>query len=69
MNNICRVFRGDVLPATLLGCAIAIADRLDTLVGVFGIQQIPTGEKDPFGLRRAALGVLRIIIEKQLNLD
>ncbi len=62
-------FSGDVLPTTLVGCAIAIADRLDTLVGVFGIQQAPTGDKDPFGLRRAALGVLRIIIEKQLKLD
>ncbi len=62
-------FSGDKLPATLLGSAIAIADRLDTLVGVFGINQAPTGDKDPYGLRRAALGVLRIIIEKQLNLD
>ncbi len=62
-------FSGDKLPATPLGCALAIADRLDTLVGIFGIQQAPTGDKDPFGLRRAALGVLRIIIEKQLNLD
>lgn len=62
-------FSGDHLPETPLGCAIAIADRLDTLVGIFGINQIPTGDKDPFGLRRAALGVLRIIIEKQLDLD
>ncbi len=62
-------FSGDSLPSTALGCAIAIADRLDTLVGVFGIQQAPTGDKDPFGLRRAALGALRIMIEKQLNLD
>lgn len=62
-------FSGDQLPQTLTGCALALADRLDTLVGIFGIQQAPTGDKDPFGLRRAALGVLRIIIEKQLNLD
>lgn len=62
-------FSGDKLPATPLGCTIAIADRLDTLVGIFGINHAPTGDKDPFGLRRAALGVLRIIIEKQLNLD
>lgn len=62
-------FSGDLLPKTPLGCAIAIADRLDTLIGIFGIQQAPTGDKDPFGLRRAALGVLRIMIEKQLKLD
>jgi glycyl-tRNA synthetase beta chain len=62
-------FSGDTLPSTLLACVIAIADRLDTLVGAFGIQQVPTGDKDPFGLRRAALGVLRIMIEKQLKLD
>lgn len=62
-------FSGDRLPETSIGCILAIADRLDTLVGVFGINQAPTGDKDPFGLRRAALGVLRILIEKQLNLD
>lgn len=62
-------FAGDVLPETPIGCALAIADRIDTLVGIFGINQAPTGEKDPFGLRRAALGVLRIIIENQLPLD
>ena len=62
-------FSGDALPATLEGAALAIADRIDTLVGVFGINQAPTGDKDPFALRRAALGVLRIMIEKKLNLD
>lgn len=62
-------FSGDVLPASLLGCAVALADRIDTLVGIFGINQPPTGDKDPFGLRRAALGVLRILIEKKLHLD
>ena len=62
-------FSGDVLPGSMLGCALAIADRLDTLVGVFGINQQPTGDKDPFGLRRAALGILRILIEKKINLD
>jgi len=62
-------FSGDVLPQEKLGCLIALADRIDTLVGVFGINQNPTGDKDPFGLRRAALGVLRILIEKQLDLD
>ena len=62
-------FAGDVFPKRRIGCAVAIADRIDTLVGIFGIHQAPTGEKDPFGLRRAALGVLRILIEKQLPLD
>lgn len=62
-------FSGDALPQTPLGFALAMADRLDTLVGVFGINQQPTGDKDPFGLRRASLGVLRILIEKKLNLD
>ncbi|MCF6354942.1 MAG: glycine--tRNA ligase subunit beta [Candidatus Polarisedimenticolaceae bacterium] len=60
---------GDRLPQTNCGRAIAIADRLDTLVGIFAIGQKPTGEKDPFGLRRAALGVLRILIETPLPLD
>jgi glycyl-tRNA synthetase beta chain len=62
-------FSGDVVPTTPLGSIIAIADRLDTLVGAFGINQIPTGDKDPLGLRRAALGVLRILIENKINLD
>ncbi|MBE9561639.1 MAG: glycine--tRNA ligase subunit beta, partial [Proteobacteria bacterium] len=62
-------FAGDELPATTLGQALSIADKLDTLVGIFGIGQIPTGDKDPFGLRRAALSILRIIIECRLPLD
>ena len=62
-------FAGDVLPSTNTGLAVAIADKLDTLVGIFGINQPPTGSKDPFGLRRAAIGLLRIIIEKELALD
>lgn len=62
-------FAGDVLPETSIGCALALAERLDTLVGIFSIQQQPTGDKDPFGLRRAALGILRILIQKQLPLD
>jgi glycyl-tRNA synthetase beta chain len=62
-------FSGDVLPATTLGAALALAERLDILVGVFGINQAPTGDKDPFSLRRAALGILRILIEHKLNLD
>ncbi len=62
-------FAGDDLPTTLTGCAIAIADRLDSLVGLFGINQPPSGTRDPFALRRASLGVLRIIIERKLPLD
>ena len=62
-------FSGDQLPATALGQAVALADRIDTLVGIFGINQIPTGDKDPFALRRASLGVLRTLIEKKLNVD
>jgi glycyl-tRNA synthetase beta chain len=62
-------FAGDVLPTTRTGQALALADRLDTLVGIFAIDQRPTGTKDPFGLRRAALGVLRILLEGQLDLD
>lgn len=62
-------FAGDELPATGTGQALAIADKLDTVVGIFGIGQPPTGSKDPFALRRSALGLLRIIIERQLSID
>jgi glycyl-tRNA synthetase beta chain len=62
-------YAGDALPRTKTGQALALADKLDTLVGIFAIEQRPTGTKDPFGLRRAALGVLRIILEGRLNLD
>jgi len=62
-------FSGDALPASITGQALAIADRLDTLAGIFALGKPPTGDKDPFGLRRAALGVLRTMIEKQLDLD
>ena len=62
-------FAGDALPNSELGCALAIADRLDTLVGIFGIGQAPTGDKDPFGLRRAALGIIRIVLEKEYSFD
>ncbi|WP_281647331.1 glycine--tRNA ligase subunit beta [Parendozoicomonas sp. Alg238-R29] len=62
-------FAGDQLPTTLTGCAVAIADKIDTITGIFGIKQPPSGSKDPFALRRATLGVLRIIVEKKLNLD
>jgi glycyl-tRNA synthetase beta chain len=60
---------GDALPATRAGIAVAIADKLDTLAGIFAIGGKPTGTKDPFGLRRAALGLQRILIEKGLDLD
>lgn len=62
-------FAGDVLPTTKTGQAVALADKLDTLTGIFGIGQPPTGSKDPFALRRAALGVLRILIEGELDAD
>lgn len=60
---------GDALPATTTGMALALADRLDTLVGIFALGQRPTGDKDPFGLRRASLGVLNILVHRQLDLD
>ncbi|WP_307690484.1 glycine--tRNA ligase subunit beta [Rheinheimera texasensis] len=62
-------FAGDALPGQLVSCAVAIADKLDSLVGIFGIGQAPKGDKDPFALRRAAIGALRIMVEKQLPLD
>jgi len=62
-------FAGDALPDTNIGRALALADKLDSLVGFFGIGQLPTGDRDPFGLRRAALGVLRILMESPLPLD
>ncbi len=62
-------FAGDRLPETTTACTLGLADRLDTLVGIFGIGQPPTGSKDPFALRRASLAVLRIIVEKGLDLD
>lgn len=62
-------FAGDALPASGIGQALAIAERLDTLTGIFALGQIPTGDRDPFGLRRAALGVLRILIEQRLDLE
>ena len=60
---------GAELPSTLTGAAVAVADKIDTLVGIFGIGMLPTGSKDPYALRRAALGALRILIEKGLELD
>jgi glycyl-tRNA synthetase beta chain len=60
---------GDSLPTTDAGLAVSVADKLDTLAGIFSIGQKPTGAKDPFGLRRAAIGVLRALIEKRLEVD
>ena len=62
-------FSGDALPKTPIGICLALADRLDTLVGIFAIGQPPTGSKDPFSLRRSAIGILRILIEKQLPIN
>ena len=60
-------FAGDALPATKTGTVLAVADKLETLFGLFSIGQMPSGDKDPFALRRHALGILRILIEKNLN--
>jgi len=62
-------FAGDELPQTKTGQAVAIADRIDTILGIIAAGQMPTGDKDPYGLRRAALGVLRIMVEGNLSLD
>ena len=62
-------FAGDRLPEHPVSCAVALADKLDALSGLFGIGQVPTGDKDPFGLRRAALGVIRILVERKLELS
>ncbi len=60
---------GGELPSTMTGAILAIADKLDTMVGMFGIGQPPTGSKDPFALRRSAIGILRIIVDRELDLD
>ena len=62
-------FAGDALPRNLTGVVVALADKLETLVGMFGIGNLPTGDKDPFALRRHALGVIRMLVEKDLPLD
>lgn len=63
------IFSGDTLPNSKESACVALADRLDTLVGIIGINKKPTGDKDPFGLRRSALGIIRILIEKSLDMD
>jgi glycyl-tRNA synthetase beta chain len=60
---------GDALPATDAGVAVSVADKLDTIAGIFAIGEKPTGAKDPFGVRRAAIGILRTLIEKRLDVD
>lgn len=62
-------FAGDSLPQTLVGTSLAIADKLETIVGIWGVGLAPTGDKDPFALRRHALGICRLLIEKDLGLD
>jgi glycyl-tRNA synthetase beta chain len=62
-------FAGDELPKNPVGQTLALADRIDTLIGAFGINQLPTADKDPYGLRRAAVGILRTLIENELDLD
>jgi glycyl-tRNA synthetase beta chain len=62
-------FAGDHLPDGMISCSVALADKLDVLAGLFGIGQVPTGERDPFGLRRASLGVIRILVERNLELS
>jgi len=62
-------FAGDVLPNNPIGLCVALADKLEILVGIYGVGLVPTGDKDPYGLRRAALGVVRILVEKELPLD
>ncbi|ABE53305.1 Glycine--tRNA ligase [Shewanella denitrificans OS217] len=62
-------FSGDTVPTASVSCAVALAEKLDTLVGIFGIGQAPKGAADPFALRRAAIGILRIIVENKLPLD
>ncbi|MCL1114264.1 glycine--tRNA ligase subunit beta [Shewanella basaltis] len=62
-------FSGDTVPTASVSCAVALAEKLDTLVGIFGIGQAPKGAADPFALRRAAIGILRIIVENNLPLD
>lgn len=68
-DHYCPRFAGDHLPSNLVGLVVALADKLETLVGMFGIGNLPTGDKDPFALRRHALGAVRMMIEKKLPLQ
>ncbi len=62
-------YAGDALPVSGVAQSLALADKLDALAGMFEIGQLPTGDRDPFGLRRAALGVIRILIERKRRLS
>jgi glycyl-tRNA synthetase beta chain len=62
-------FSGDALPQSPVGMALAVADKLDTIAGIFALDKRPTGSRDPFGLRRAALGLIRIVVERELEID
>jgi glycyl-tRNA synthetase beta chain len=68
-DHYCPRFAGDHLPSNPVGVVVALADKLETLVGMFGIGNLPTGDKDPFALRRHALGVVRMLTEKKLSLE
>lgn len=76
-NNLCSAilehylpkFAGDIVPTTTIGSCVAIADRLDTLVGIFGVGQEPSGSKDPFALRRASISILQILLKNKISLD
>nr|WP_296020485.1 glycine--tRNA ligase subunit beta [uncultured Acidovorax sp.] len=68
-DHYCPRFSGDFLPTSLVGVSVALADKLETLVGMFGIGNLPTGDRDPFALRRHALGVIRMLVEKDLPLE
>lgn len=62
-------FSTDILPTTIFSCTVAIADRIDTISGIFGIAELPTGDRDPFALKRSAFGILRILIQKKISLN
>lgn len=62
-------YSGDTLPNTDLGCVLSLLDKIDTIAGIYGLGKIPTGSKDPYALRRLALGVVRIVVEKQININ
>ena len=69
MEHYAPRFAGDELPKTEVGTVLALADKLETLIGIWGIGLAPTGEKDPFALRRHALGICRILVEKKIKLS
>ena len=62
-------YAGDRLPSTRTGCIVALADKIDSIIGIFSTNEAPTGEKDPYALRRAALGIIRLLVEKRMDLD